>query len=156
MSDSGMTEAQVNNQMLGVSIAIMGCLISLGMPWMSFVAQGGVGVDSMVNGMTLTITGTNGHVSFGPVKMPTWVVAVFPIPALISAILQAKGIIALSASAVLAATLIMLPFSLLALIIAVSKGSPELGVFVINVAIVVGAVFAFRMMRCAARIRSAL
>ena len=138
------TDTSRNNFTLGFALSGVVALLCLFLPWASFVAQGGTGMGSMMNGATLTITGTNGSFNVMGLPMPTWFIVVLSVVGAIMLLLRMRGLIALPAAVVFAPIAVSLLFSVIGFFLLMAQGSPLIGILAINAASITTLVLGLR------------
>ena len=130
----------INNQVLGMVISAVVCLVCLLLPWATIVSDGGA---------KITIIGANWSFGMGFIMIPAWLLAILPPLGLIFAGLQAKGVIDIHRLSIVLAVGIVLPFTFIGLVLSFVIGTPHIGILLINAGVIMGISFASKGMRLA-------
>ena len=116
---------------------------------MTVTAEGGAGMSPMFKGTQIPVTGTNGSISLGPVTLQTWLIAVLSLVGCLGAVLRSKGVISVGKFPILIATGITAPFAIMGLFLSLAKAFPEVGIWLVNIAILASVWFAWKAMKSA-------
>ena len=124
-----MTQSQKNT---ALAIAIVAGLISLPLTWMTIrgaTIQGGLGemFNSMLGGMTIDVTGLNGHVTF-LFKTPIWFIVGVAIAASVLQLMHNFEMFAISRIVEWLTSIVAVAWVLIAIIIALFSGQASLGI----------------------------
>ncbi len=126
-----------NNHIFAFALCAAAALACIGLPWGTVTIRNEQGMAAMLNGVTATISGTNGSFSVLGIPLPTWLISVLSAVAVVTAGLNAKGVLTFPRYAPLIAIGALLLVITTCLVVLASNGSIGVGPVVITLALLV-------------------